>query len=329
MHPAFSVIFFTTASGAGFGLLAWLGLLAMCDRLPGRVPAEFGLLLGAVLATAGLCSSVLHLGQPLRAWRAFSQWRSSWLSREGIVALVTFVPLVFLLVSIAQAPLGHYTGHPGRLFSLSEVPVVASSAMRIAGGLLLALSIATVACTAMIYVSLKPIPAWRHPLVLPVYLAFSAFTGGLIHVAIGAFAGYRYESGPLIVAVLGGALFLAVLKWRAWRFVDEGRVPVSRNSALGLPHERPVRVFERPHTEANYLLKEMGYVLARKHARRLRWIAALFFSLVPVLLVLPLWLLPHLRGAGPLLAIASCSALLGALVKRWFVLPPNPPPRSA
>ena len=32
MHPAFSVIFFTTASGAGFGLLSWLGLLAMAHR---------------------------------------------------------------------------------------------------------------------------------------------------------------------------------------------------------------------------------------------------------------------------------------------------------
>lgn len=27
MHPAFSVIFFTTASGAGYGLLALLGVL--------------------------------------------------------------------------------------------------------------------------------------------------------------------------------------------------------------------------------------------------------------------------------------------------------------
>ena len=36
MHPAFSVIFFTTASGAGFGALAWLGLLALCGALPPR-----------------------------------------------------------------------------------------------------------------------------------------------------------------------------------------------------------------------------------------------------------------------------------------------------
>ena len=34
MHPAYSVILFTTASGAGYGLLAWLGLFAWLDYVP-------------------------------------------------------------------------------------------------------------------------------------------------------------------------------------------------------------------------------------------------------------------------------------------------------
>ena len=37
--------------------------------------------------TVGLVSSTLHLSHPERAWRAFSQWRSSWLSREGVAAV--------------------------------------------------------------------------------------------------------------------------------------------------------------------------------------------------------------------------------------------------
>src|SRR5687768_16431581 len=96
MHPAFSVIFFTTASGAGFGLLFWLGLLALAGGLPPRAAALTLLALGAALAAAGLLSSLGHLGQPRRAWRAFSQWRSSWLSREGVFALATFVPALWL-----------------------------------------------------------------------------------------------------------------------------------------------------------------------------------------------------------------------------------------
>src|SRR6185437_11174293 len=35
-----------------------------------------------------------HLGRPERAWRALSQWRSSWLSREGIASLVTYLPML-------------------------------------------------------------------------------------------------------------------------------------------------------------------------------------------------------------------------------------------
>ena len=34
MHPAYSVILFTTSSGAGLGLLAWLALLGMADLIP-------------------------------------------------------------------------------------------------------------------------------------------------------------------------------------------------------------------------------------------------------------------------------------------------------
>ena len=84
MHPAPSIIMFTALSGVGFGLLIWLGL---------GVPAlsgwaafwAFGLAYG--LSVVGLISSTLHLGHPERALKAFSQWRSSWLSREGVVPL--------------------------------------------------------------------------------------------------------------------------------------------------------------------------------------------------------------------------------------------------
>lgn len=40
---------------------------------------------GFWLLVAGLNAAVLHLGQPLKAWRAFLGWRTSWLSREIIL----------------------------------------------------------------------------------------------------------------------------------------------------------------------------------------------------------------------------------------------------
>ena len=119
---------------------------------------------------AGLFSSVAHLGQPTRAWRAFSQWRSSWLSREGVVASACFLPALLLGWMALQL-------EPG-------TSMAATPAVRVLGGVLLLLALATIACTAMIYASLKPIPAWSHPLVLPVYLVFALFSGVYFSIAI-------------------------------------------------------------------------------------------------------------------------------------------------
>src|SRR5262245_36733713 len=91
MHPALSVIFFTTLSGAGYGLLIWSALAALF-RWAGAGSLLACVVLALVLVTIGLFSSMAHLGKPLRAWRAFSQWRTSWLSREGVMALATYVP---------------------------------------------------------------------------------------------------------------------------------------------------------------------------------------------------------------------------------------------
>jgi DMSO reductase anchor subunit len=294
MHPSFSVVFFTACSGAGYGLWLWLGLIVAAGRSPPPMAALAALLVGFVLVTAGLLSSTAHLGKPLRAWRAFSQWRTSWLSREGIAALATYLPMLWL----------------------AWVWWNGGSAPRAAGVLLALGAIATVVCTAMIYASLKPIPAWRHPLVLPTYLVFALHTGLLAGAATLALAGA--ETGNMAGLL---AIVFAFLLWRlkriTWQWIDAGALPVTRNSALGLPAERSVRVFERPHTEANYLTKEMGFVLARKHAKALRAIALVLFTLLPALLALPVWLLPHLDTAPWLLAGAVC-ALAGAFVERWL-----------
>ena len=293
MYPAFSVIFFTTFSGAGYGLWFWLGVLAVGNALPSRAVSLWILALGFVLVSTSLLSSLLHLGQPQRAWRAFSQWRSSWLSREGVVSILCYVPALWLTAAV--------------WFYFNA---------RVAGGLLLVLSMLTVACTAMIYASLKPIPAWRHPVVLPVYLLFSLFTGGLLLSAILSLGREAPAQWPALAAMLLAAV-LWRLKHHVWRWIDRGVLPVSRNSALGLPDTREVKVFERPHTEANYLTREMGFVLARKHARKLRVAAVLLFALLPALFALPVWFFANINAA-PWFLLAAVSAMVGALVERWL-----------
>jgi DMSO reductase anchor subunit len=298
MHPAFSVIFFTTASGLGYGLWFWVSLSFLFS--PGGHAAYAahlsGLAAGFALVSLGLLSSTLHLGKPLRAWRAFSQWRTSWLSREGVLALATYVPLLALA---------------GLLLSGSALVTVMVPALLV---LLAVLSLATVACTAMIYASLKPIPAWHHPLVLPAYLGFALLTGGLAALAVMA-----VDEAPPEVAVLALLMLvvaMVVLKRRYWRDIDRRAMPATRASALGLPADRVATVFERPHTEENYLTREMGYVLARKHSAKLRRLALLMFGAVPVLASAVTLL--HPGFALPALALAAVSALMGAMVERWL-----------
>jgi len=56
-------------------------------------------LVSALLLAAGLTASILHLGRPLGAWRAFLGLRRSWLSRE-IVLFGGYAPAFFGLLAV-------------------------------------------------------------------------------------------------------------------------------------------------------------------------------------------------------------------------------------
>ena len=94
------MILFTTLAGAGQGLLLVLFGVGLARRLGilGEVPVALfvgGAVLVLLLCGAGLVSATFHLGRPMRAWRAASQWRTSWLSRE-VIALPVFMALASL-----------------------------------------------------------------------------------------------------------------------------------------------------------------------------------------------------------------------------------------
>ncbi|MGX5842263.1 dimethyl sulfoxide reductase anchor subunit family protein [Mesorhizobium sp. ArgA1] len=296
MHPAFSVVFFTTATGAGYGLLALLGVLAGL----GFIPADFWLgLIGMGLAlgliAAGLLSSTGHLGRPERAWRAFSQWRSSWLSREGVASVATFIPAG--LFGIGWVFFGRTGGW-----------------VAIAGFLATIGAIVTVCTTGMIYASLKPIAQWHSPYTLPAYLIFSTMTGSVLLNAL--LLGFGV--GSIIVLACSLIATLAGWGWKlaTWRYNNRLEIPTTANTATGLAGGT-VRSLEWPHTEENYLLKEMGFRIARKHSARLRQITQLLAFALPTLLLAAIFALPW-----PLAAVLSVVAVIvqftGMLVERWL-----------
>ncbi|MBX6743262.1 MAG: dimethyl sulfoxide reductase anchor subunit [Acetobacteraceae bacterium] len=295
MNPAGSIVFFTTASGAGYGLLFWLGLL----RIFGLVPADarFGLVslgVALLLITMGLLSSLAHLGHPERAWRAVSQWRSSWLSREGVAALLTYLPAVLFGIGL-----------------LGGIPALA-----VPMGLLAAAgAAATVYSTGMIYASLKPIRQWHHPLVVPGYLVLAAFSGAVLLAMLGAFWGDG--AVPAVLALLTGAGGV-LLKTAYWRGIDTAPPEATAESATGLGRIGKVRPLDPPHTQTNYLLREMGFRIARKHAAKLRRIALAAGFGLPMLLAL-VALLTGGPAATALLTLGAILALCGLLVERWLM----------
>ena len=298
MNPAFSVLIFTTLSGAGFGLWIWLGLRIAFGGAPVGFQGLGWILLlfyAGVAAAVGLLASFWHLGKPMRAWRAFSQWRTSWLSREGVLAVACFVPAAVLLLLLVQGT------------SVATAPLT-----RIVGALLAATSLATVACTAMIYASLKPIPAWRHRLVVPGYVLFALLTGGL-PMLLSTWPGTGGFDGVLPWLLAGIALALLALKLAYWRDIDRAHLPQSRGDAIGLPG-RTATVFERPHTEANYITREMAFAAARRHASALRIASVLLFAGLPLLCLFAM----SQATSGWLVPVAIGSALVGAFAERWL-----------
>lgn len=268
MHPAPSVILFSTFSGAGFGLLFWLGL--GLPAVSGR-PA-FGLFaLAYLLAVGGLVFSTFHLGHPERAWRAFSQWRTSWLSREGVAAVATL-----LLMAVFAGGLVFFDL---RLWPLGIIGA--------------ALALGTVLTTAMIYTQMKTVPRWRDWSTPALFLALSLAGGAIL-------TGMRMPA----IALLAAAAALQLWWWHDGdrRFARAGQTLAGATGLTG----GAVRQFAPPHTGTNYLLREMVHVIGRRHARKLRLIAfGLGYALPCLLLLIPGIAGPALAGISHLAGILA------------------------
>lgn len=285
MYPAFSLVLFTTLSGAGFGTLVWAGGLMGSAEAGALLPA---LLAGLVLASLGLMASVFHLKSPMRARFAFSQWRTSWLSREGVLAALS------CFAAAASAAMLVFAG-------ASWLPL---------GLLLFVLCLATVYATAMIYETIRAVPAWATPRTRASFAAFALAGGSLV----GAASGLVPPGGTGAVV----ALLLLMVAWTVkglwWRRLDRLAPTATVGSATGLGDLGDVRLFERPHVTENWLTHEMGFRVARRHARTLRMAAVLLGGAAPAaIMALTLLDLP------PGIAWAALAFhLAGVMIERWL-----------
>ena len=280
MNPAPSVIIFTSLSGLGFGLMFFLGF--GMPAVTGWVAFAF-FFVAYALAVGGLLASTLHLGNPQRAMKAFSQWRTSWLSREGVSAVLT------LLVMAVYAT--------GLIFFDKNLQIV--------GWIAALLSLLTVFTTSKIYNQLKTVPRWHMPLTPVLFLTYALAGGALL-------SGQDTAAAVLL-------LVLTALQLAAWQMGDKAFKTAGHTieTATGLGHLGKVRLLEGPHSSPNYLMKEMVHVVGRKHSQKLRVIATITLGLIPAALLLAA-LLQALTFSHLLALIGVISHLIGLFTSRWL-----------
>jgi DMSO reductase anchor subunit len=303
LKPAFSIVFFTVSSGAGLGLLA---LITLADLFaPGTLTAQIewrGALLGLVLVALGLASSVLHLANPKNAWRSFTRFRTSWLSREAVFAAALFPIAAVYIGFVARHAGGGWHG----FFAL----------------VIFLLAWAVLFSTAMIYASLKPIRQWRTPWTPVNYLLLGHWSGALLLAA--TVSAYGTPARSLLVLTLGIGLAALIAKLAYWYSISE-RAASAKNAptlerAIGVEQGvhgpgmtvARARLLDVGHSHGTFLTEEFGFVLARRYATLLRGAAlALGFGL-PLI-----WLLTGPARWQVGLAAAACG-IIGLLAERWL-----------
>lgn len=295
MNPAWSVVFFTVLAGFGQGLAVTLALAVLAGAVAPAGPfLLWGLACAMVLLLAGLAASFLHLGHPLRAWRAAAMWRTSWLSREVIV-LPAFIGLLALWWLAA------WRGNvPGGLlaFVLPAAAIAAAAALWV--------------CTAMIYACIRFIQEWAHPLTLLNY-ALIGFASGLVLAA--ALAAARQEAGlasALGAPALAMTLLAALGRLASLRRNARLKPKSTLQTATGIRARRLVQM-TMGMSAGSFNTREFFHGVADAAVHRIRWAALLLGFVLPAVLLA--WGIA--TGAAAAFMAAALVQAAGLLAERW------------
>ncbi|WP_027859579.1 dimethyl sulfoxide reductase anchor subunit family protein [Marinobacterium jannaschii] len=291
MHPAFSVLVFTVMSGAGYGLITLMVIAHMSGlaQLQDSSTLLSGGILAFLLISGGLLSSTLHLANPKNAWRSFSRFRTSWLSREAVFA-VLFYPFLLLY-----------------LFGIYSQGTELNGFFQLMGTVAAILAMVTLFCTSMIYASLKTIRQWNSALTPMNYLALGLMSGSLLLAAVqGIVAGDlngTLQNAALGLVVLGSVTKLIYLFWI-------GKPQGSTiQTATGFT-QASVRLLDQGHTSNSFLNDEFGYTVEANKLLRLRGGMLLLAFVLPFILLM--------LNSAALTLIAALLAIGGLLVERWL-----------
>lgn len=202
-------------------------------------PAVFALGQAPLAATAfailnlGLAVSILHLGRPLGAWRAFLGLRTSWMSRE------------IFAFSIFAAAAGAFTGAALWPYAVQWLPVLnlVPSFLQPLGfgpalsGITAGLALLGVFCSAMIYIDTRR-AYWAHSMV------FTKFFGTALLLGSAGIAAALGWQAVLTEAPVGRAAQLFAIVATVIRTALFGWETMNLHSGLGDPESPNHRTYQ-------------------------------------------------------------------------------------
>lgn len=296
MHPAFSVIFFTVASGAGYGLFILMALGYILGFIEfDKANILTGGLLSLGLISAGLLSSTLHLANPKNAWRAFFRFKTSWLAREGVFAVLFYpVAILFLFGLWVNADKPDYNG-----------------LIAVLGFAAFALALATLFSTGMIYGCLKTIRQWNTALTPTNYLLLGLASGSILLVLI-----LSVNNRPVdVVAGLSVALIgIAAISKAIYYFWVRTITGPTINTATGFTRAQ-VRLLDTGHTAGTFLTDEFAYFAPAKLLLGLRIIVFVAGFFIPLFFI---GLIAWGMQSSFLALLAVLAAFIGIGAERWL-----------
>jgi len=309
MRPAFSIIFLTTLIGAGQGLFLALysgQLYSVFRVLPVQDPLHFyalGSLFALGLLGIGLVSSFFHLGRPERAWRAASQWRTSWMSREVIV-------LPAFMAAVAAWGLIHFSGWNPSLFMIRDTFEV--DLALVTGAVASVLCFALFLCTGMIYACMKMLQEWATPLTVVNYTLFGCASGFMLATVFAA------RQVSVQTEFFGGwaiILTVLVLITRAMSLFRNERIrPKSTiQTAIGIRHAHIEQKAQGSMT-GSFNTREYFHGVSKRKYKNVKWAFLILVFPVPLLLVVA-GLATNLWG---FYLAAFLVQYIGLFMERWF-----------
>jgi sulfite dehydrogenase (quinone) subunit SoeC len=305
MKPPFSVIFFTTLIGAGQGLFLALYIgevyvfFNMIDKKNPFQMIETGLFLVVILIILGLFASMFHLGRPERSWRAMSQWRTSWLSREIIVLMIFVIMVIFWGLV--------YFGKDGLLLDNFNIHTVL-----LIGFIATIVAIFLYICTAMIYVIISFIQEWATSLTVFNYVLLGLSSG---FVQVTALASYFQSPLRGFYTICTLILILAAMIVRLLSLYRNKHIKYNSTikTALGVKDEKVRRIPQKYEIDT-YSARKFFHYSNFWLIQLIKWLFLIFVFVIPFFLVILGWN----EGGFGLLVAAVFIQYIGLLAERWY-----------